>query len=83
MTKLSFRAGESIGNVDSGFDDPLLDFTKGDRHVTVVDGRTYAPVRTIDMRFRLDAAGRRDLSDAVRPAVFTCVPLGWTSPAAG
>jgi DNA-binding beta-propeller fold protein YncE len=28
-------------------------------------------VRVVDMRQRLDAAGRSDLSDAVRPAVFT------------
>ncbi|MFD6620141.1 YncE family protein, partial [Streptomyces albidoflavus] len=31
----------------------------------------YKVVRTIDMRARLDAAGRTDLSNAVRPAVFS------------
>ncbi|BFU43558.1 YncE family protein [Krasilnikovia sp. MM14-A1004] len=61
----------SIGNVDTALDDPAMDWTKGDRHITVVDGRTFRQVRTIDMRPRLDAAGRKDLSDAVRPAVFT------------
>jgi DNA-binding beta-propeller fold protein YncE len=61
----------SIGNVDTQLDDPIWDWTKGDRHVTVVDTRTFQTVRTIDMRSRLDAFGRSDLSNAVRPAVFT------------
>jgi DNA-binding beta-propeller fold protein YncE len=61
----------SIGEVDTDLDDPIWDFTKGDRHITVVDTRTFQIVRTIDMRQRLDAFGRSDLSNAVRPAVFT------------
>jgi DNA-binding beta-propeller fold protein YncE len=61
----------SIGNVDNAFDQPGDDWTKGDRHITVVDTRTYQVVRTIDMRSRLDAFGRSDLSNAVRPAVFS------------
>jgi DNA-binding beta-propeller fold protein YncE len=61
----------SIGNVETNLDDPGLDWTKGDRHITVVDTKTFQTVRTIDMRERLDAYGRSDLSDAVRPAVFT------------
>ena len=61
----------SIGEVNTQLDDPIWDFTKGDRHITVVDTRTFQVVRTIDMRPRLDAFGRRDLSDAVRPAVFS------------
>jgi DNA-binding beta-propeller fold protein YncE len=60
----------SIGNVDTQLDDPFWDWTKGDRHITVVDTRTFQIVRTIDMRSRLDAVGRSDLSNAVRPAVF-------------
>jgi len=60
----------SIGNVDTQLDDPFWDWTKGDRHITVVDTRTFQIVRTIDMRSRLDAFGRSDLSNAVRPAVF-------------
>jgi DNA-binding beta-propeller fold protein YncE len=60
----------SIGNVDTQLDDPFWDWTKGDRHITVVDTRTFQTVRTIDMRSRLDAFGRSDLSNAVRPAVF-------------
>jgi DNA-binding beta-propeller fold protein YncE len=61
----------SIGEVNTALDAPWLDFTKGDRRITVADARTFQVVRTIDMRERLDAFGRPDLSDAVRPAVFT------------
>ncbi|MFI5528007.1 YncE family protein [Kitasatospora sp. NPDC051853] len=61
----------SIGEVTTALDAPWLDWTKGDRRITVVDADTYAPVKVIDMRQRLDAAGRSDLSDAVRPAAFS------------
>ncbi|MBM9508872.1 WD40 repeat domain-containing protein [Streptomyces sp. KK5PA1] len=61
----------SIGNVETALDDPIWDWTKGDRHITIVDAHTYQPVRTIDMRSRLDAAGRSDLSNAIRPAAFS------------
>ncbi|GLY40646.1 serine/threonine protein kinase [Amycolatopsis sp. NBRC 101858] len=61
----------SIGEVNTDLDDPGWDFTKGDRHITVVDASTFRQVKVIDMRQRLDAFGRRDLSDAVRPVAFT------------
>ncbi|WP_433793655.1 YncE family protein [Actinoplanes sp. CA-252034] len=61
----------SIGEVNTDLDAPWLDFTKGDRKITIADTGTYRVVRTIDMRDRLNAFGRSDLSDAVRPAVFT------------
>ncbi|WP_426403029.1 YncE family protein [Streptomyces sp. R-07] len=61
----------SIGEVTTALDAPWLDWTKGDRKITVVDARTFETVRVIDMRARLDAFGRGDLSDAVRPLVFT------------
>ncbi len=61
----------SIGNVDTNLDDPGWDFTKGDRHITVVDATTFQQVKVIDMRQRLDAFGRHDLSNAVRPVAFT------------
>ncbi|MFI1169746.1 YncE family protein [Streptomyces sp. NPDC020801] len=61
----------SIGDVNTSLDDPAWDWTKGDRHITVVDATTYKQVRTIDMRQRLDAIGLKDFSDAVRPAVFS------------
>ncbi|MFH8445119.1 YncE family protein [Streptomyces sp. NPDC018026] len=61
----------SIGDVNTALDAPWLDWTKGDRRITVVDARTYERVRVIDMRERLDAIGLGDHSDAVRPAVFS------------
>jgi DNA-binding beta-propeller fold protein YncE len=61
----------SIGEVNTALDAPWLDWTKGDRRITVVDTATFQPVKVIDMRQRLDVYGRADLSDAVRPAVFT------------
>ncbi|WP_254665850.1 YncE family protein [Streptomyces sp. WMMB 322] len=61
----------SIGEVNTAADDPWLDWTKGDRRITVVDAETFKEVKVIDMRDRLDAFGREDLSDAVRPVAFT------------
>ncbi|UXY23746.1 YncE family protein [Streptomyces cynarae] len=61
----------AIGDVNTSLDDPSLDWTKGDRHITVVDATTFKQVKIIDMRDRLDAIGLKDFSDAVRPAVFT------------
>ena len=61
----------SIGEVNNDADAPSQDWRKGDRKITVADAATYKVAKTIDMRQRLDAAGRSDLSDAVRPAVFT------------
>ncbi|GHJ42615.1 PQQ-binding-like beta-propeller repeat protein [Streptomyces sp. TS71-3] len=61
----------SIGEVNTDLDAPWLDWTKGDRHITVVDAATFRQVKVIDMRERLDAAGLSGLSDAVRPAAFS------------
>jgi len=61
----------SIGEVNTSLDSPGWDWTKGDRHITVVDATTYKQVRVIDMRQRLDAFGLKDFSDALRPAVFS------------
>ncbi|MFD9337666.1 YncE family protein [Streptomyces sp. NPDC060028] len=61
----------AIGDVTSALDAPWLDWTKGDRKITIVDAQTFRPVRTIDMRERLNAFGRSDLSDAVRPVSFS------------
>ncbi|MDQ0791000.1 YncE family protein [Streptomyces sp. B3I8] len=61
----------SIGDVNTSLDDPVWDWTKGDRHITVVDATTFKQVKVIDMRQRLDAFGLKDYSDAVRPAVFS------------
>ncbi|MFE9899636.1 YncE family protein [Streptomyces achromogenes] len=61
----------SIGEVNTALDGPGWDWTKGDRHITVVDATTFQQVKVIDMRQRLDAFGLKDFSDAVRPAVFS------------
>ncbi|MCF3130067.1 YncE family protein [Streptomyces olivochromogenes] len=61
----------AIGDVNTALDDPIWDWTKGDRHITVVDATTYKQVKVIDMRDRLNAFGLKDFSDAVRPAVFS------------
>ncbi|MFD4369525.1 YncE family protein [Rhodococcus sp. NPDC058521] len=61
----------AIGEVNTPLDAPALDFTKGDRYITVADTTNFERVRTIDMRERLDAFGRNDLSDSVRPVAFT------------
>ncbi|WP_221357274.1 YncE family protein [Streptomyces beigongshangae] len=61
----------SIGEVNNDLDAPWLDGLKGDRKITVADATTFQVVRTIDMRQRLDAYGRSDMSDAVRPVAFT------------
>ncbi|WP_030383175.1 MULTISPECIES: YncE family protein [unclassified Streptomyces] len=61
----------SIGDVNTSLDSPGWDWTKGDRHITVVDATTFQQVKVIDMRQRLDAFGLKDYSDAVRPAVFS------------
>lgn len=60
-----------IGEVNNALDAPFLDWTKGDRRITVVDTETFEEVEVIDMRDRLDAFGREDLSDSVRPVAFT------------
>ncbi|MEU6539218.1 YncE family protein [Streptomyces sp. NPDC047000] len=61
----------AIGEVTTSLDDPIWDWTKGDRHITVVDATTFKQVKVIDMRDRLDAIGLKDYSDAVRPAAFS------------
>ncbi|MEU1707379.1 YncE family protein [Streptomyces sp. NPDC005706] len=61
----------SIGDVNTALDDPIWDWTKGDRHITVVDATSFKQVKVVDMRQRLDAYGLKDFSDAVRPAVFS------------
>lgn len=61
----------SIGEVNNDADDPSQDWRKGDRKITVADASTFKTAKVIDMRQRLDAFGRKDLSDSVRPVAFT------------
>ncbi|GGW48987.1 YncE family protein [Streptomyces griseoloalbus] len=61
----------AIGEVNTALDATWLDWTKGDRRITVVDATTFEQVKVVDMRDRLDAVGLKDHSDAVRPAAFS------------
>ncbi|GCD41891.1 YncE family protein [Streptomyces paromomycinus] len=61
----------SVGHVGTDLDARWLDWTKGDRHITIADATSLEVVRTINMRHRLNAYGRRDLSHSIRPTVFT------------
>ncbi len=61
----------AIGNVETANDAPWQDFTKGKRVLTIADASTYKVIKTIDLRPALNAFGRKDLSNAVRPVVFS------------
>lgn len=61
----------AIGNVETPLDAAWQDFTKGKRFITIADAHTYQIIKKIDLRPALDAAGRKDLSNAVRPVVFS------------
>jgi len=57
----------AIGNVETSMDAAWQDFTKGKRLLTIADANTFKVLKTIDFRPVLDAVGRKDLSNAVRP----------------
>jgi DNA-binding beta-propeller fold protein YncE len=57
----------SIGTVFTPSDDPLLDDTKGDRWFQIVDARNLKVLKRLDMGQKLEEAGYRDMSSAVRP----------------
>lgn len=61
----------AIGNVETSMDAAWQDFTKGKRFLTIADANTFKVLKTIDFRPALDAVGRKDLSNAVRPIVFS------------
>ncbi len=62
-----FIINASIGEVNTDLDAPWLDFTKGDRKLTIYDRHAGEVAYEIDMRDRLNDAGRDDLSDSIRP----------------
>lgn len=66
-----FIINASIGEVNTDLDAPWLDFTKGDRKLTIYDRYAGEVAYEIDMRDRLDAVDRTDLSDSIRPYVFS------------
>lgn len=61
----------SIGNVETTMDAPWQDFTKGKRFITIADANNYKVLKKIDFRPALDAVGRKDLSNSVRPMVLS------------
>ncbi|MCP0915888.1 YncE family protein [Acinetobacter indicus] len=61
----------AIGNVETSLDAQWQDFTKGKRYITIADANTYKVLKKIDLRLALDAFGRKDLSNSVRPMVFS------------
>jgi WD40 repeat protein len=61
----------SIGTVYTPLDDPALDPTKGERVLQLVDADTLEVERRYDLRRKLDALGREDLSTAVRPLTLS------------
>lgn len=61
----------SIGMVYSPFDEPLLDATKQERVLQVVDVETLRVVRRYDLRAALDAKGLTETSTAVRPMTLS------------
>ncbi|TCB54573.1 YncE family protein [Acinetobacter terrestris] len=61
----------AIGNVETSMDASWQDFTKGKRSITIADANTFKVIKKIDFRPALDVFGRKDLSNAVRPIVFS------------
>lgn len=61
----------SIGMVYSPFDQPVLDATKQERVLQIVDARTLEVERRYDVRAALDAAGLSETSTAVRPITLS------------
>lgn len=61
----------AIGNVETAMDAQWQDFTKGKRYLTIADAKSYKVLKSIDFRPALDAFGRKDLSDSVRPMVLS------------
>lgn len=61
----------AIGNVETFLDAQWQDFTKGKRYITIADANTHQVLKKIDFRPVLDAFGRKDLSNSVRPMVFS------------
>lgn len=65
----------AIGRVYTPTDDPVfgpvVDLSKGERRFQIVDARTLAIVRQIDLRQKLDDFGRPDISETMRPMALS------------
>ncbi|MEN7342175.1 MAG: serine/threonine protein kinase [Pseudomonadota bacterium] len=61
----------SIGRVFSPFDFTGGGFLKGERRFQVVDAKTMEILEQFDIRDKLDAFGREDISPSIRPMAHT------------
>lgn len=61
----------SIGMVYTPTDHPILDTTKGKRYFQVMDARTLAVLKRVDMGQKLREAGYPNMSSAVRPMALS------------
>lgn len=61
----------SIGMVYSPLDDPVLDPTKQERVLQIVNAKTMEIERSYDLRAALDEVGMTDTSTAVRPMTLS------------
>jgi YVTN family beta-propeller protein len=61
----------SIGTVYTPFDDPALDWTKGERVFEIVDAHTLQVIRKVNMGEKLAELGMTGMSSAVRPMALS------------
>src|SRR4051794_23351971 len=61
----------SIGLVYTPADQPVLDTTKGERVFEIIDASNYKVLKKIDMGQKLEEAGYKDMSSAVRPMALS------------
>jgi YVTN family beta-propeller protein len=61
----------SIGTVYTPFDDPALDWTKGERVFEIVDAHTLQVIRRVTMGEKLAELGMTGMSSAVRPMALS------------
>jgi hypothetical protein len=67
--KLIYHA--SIGSVYTPADEPVLDPTKMKRYFQIVDASSLKVLKRIDMGKKLEEAGYKDMSSAVRPMALS------------
>ncbi|SDX58766.1 DNA-binding beta-propeller fold protein YncE [Marininema mesophilum] len=61
----------SVGHVWTPTDQPIFDFTKGDRWFQIVDAKTNKIIKRLDIGKTLKEYGYKDYSSAVRPMVIS------------
>jgi len=61
----------AIGSIFTSFDEPWMDWTKGDRYIQIVDAQSMQVLRKIKMGEKLAEFGLKDMSSAVRPMAIS------------